>query len=68
MFFSPDAIRSAISRRQSSSPASLTAENGTGTSSRISSDQQRQQLSVVFVLIREVNTNNNSHASTPFSG
>ncbi len=68
MFFSLDALRSAISRRQSSSPTSLTAETGTGTSSSISSDQQRQQSSVAFVPIREINTENNSHASTPFSG
>jgi hypothetical protein len=68
MFFSPDDVCSAISHRKSSSPVSLTAENGTGTSSSISSDQQCRQLSVVFLPIREVNTNNNSHASAPFSG
>jgi hypothetical protein len=68
MFFSPDAIGSAISRRQSSSPISLTAKNGTGSSSSISSNQQHPQSTVVFVPIREVNTDNNSRASTPFSG
>jgi hypothetical protein len=49
-------------------PQSVSLQKLVPVSSSISSDQQRQQSSVAFVPIREINTENNSRASTPFSG